>query len=147
MKRRMTALLTALLLALTLCVPALAVTEYGAYYDETDQLGSVELTYQGEKMLPQLTQELGVDLRVDAFTEEDVSADTSVEDIAVYVYENSGYGCGESKDGVSLTLLLRSTADGAYTLAENDWCVYAFLDETRGSAQELSDVVRDAVSP
>ena len=38
MKRRMTALLTALLLALTLCVPALAVTEYGAYYDETDQL-------------------------------------------------------------------------------------------------------------
>ena len=74
MKRRITALLTALLLALTLCVPALAVTEYGAYYDETDQLGSVELTYQGEKMLPQLTQELGVDLRVDAFTEEDVSS-------------------------------------------------------------------------
>lgn len=147
MKRRMTALLTALLLALTLCVPALAVTEYGAYYDETDQLSSVELTYQGEKMLPQLTQELGVDLRVDAFTEEDVSEDTSVEDIAAYVYENSGYGCGESKDGVSLTLLLRSTADGAYTLAENDWCVYAFLDEARGSAQELSDVVRDAVSP
>lgn len=147
MKRRMTALLTALLLALTLCVPALAVTEYGAYYDETDQLGSVELTYQGEKKLPQLTQELGVDLRVDAFTEEDVSEDTSVEDIAAYVYENSGYGCGESKDGVSLTLLLRSTADGAYTLAENDWCVYSFLDETRGSAQELSDVVRDAVSP
>ena len=147
MKRRMTALLTALLLALTLCVPALAVTEYGAYYDETDQLGSVELTYQGEKMLPQLTQKLGVDLRVDAFTEEDVSEDTSVEDIAAYVYENSGYGCGESKDGVSLTLLLRSTADGAYTLAENDWCVYAFLDEARGSAQKLSNVVRDAVSP
>ena len=147
MKRRMTALLTALLLALTLCVPALAVTEYGAYYDETDQLGSVELPYQGEKKLQQLTQELGVDLRVDAFTEEDVSEDTSVEDIAAYVYENSGYGCGESKDGVSLTLLLRSTADGAYTLAENDWCVYSFLDETRGSAQELSDVVRDAVSP
>ena len=72
---------------------------------------------------------------------------TSAEDIAAYVYENSGYGCGESKDGVSLTLLLRSTADGAYTLAENDWCVYAFLDEARGSAQELSDVVRDAVSP
>ena len=53
----------------------------------------------------------------------------------------------ERKEGVSLTLLLRSTADGAYTLAENDWCVYSFLDEARGSAQELSDVVRDAVSP
>ncbi len=49
--------------------------------------GSVELTYQGEKKLPQLTQELGVDLRVDAFTEEDVRRITSVEDIAAYVYE------------------------------------------------------------
>lgn len=132
---------------MALYVPAMAAEEYGAYYDETEQLGSVELTYQGEQKLPQLTQQLGVDLRVDAFTDEDVSADTSVEDIAAFVYENSGYGCGEQKDGVSLTLLLRGTADGAYALAENDWCVYAFLDETRGSAQELSDAVRDAVSP
>ena len=132
---------------MALYVPAMAAEEYGAYYDETEQLGSVELTYQGEQKLPQLTQQLGVDLRVDAFTDEDVSADTSVEDIAAFVYENSGYGCGEQKDGVSLTLLLRGTADGAYALAEKDWCVYAFLDETRGSAQELSDVVRDAVSP
>ena len=147
MKRRITALLTALWLAMALYVPAMAAEEYGAYYDETEQLGSVELTYQGEQKLPQLTQQLGVDLRVDAFTDEDVSADTSVEDIAAFVYENSGYGCGEQKDGVSLTLLLRGTADGAYALAEKDWCVYAFLDETRGSAQELSDVVRDAVSP
>ena len=147
MKRKSTALLLSLLLLLALCVPALAAIEYGVFYDETEQLGSVELSYAAEQTLPRLTQELGVDLRVDAFTEEDVSEDTSVEDIAAYVYENSGYGCGESKDGVSLTLLLRSTADGAYTLAEKDWCVYAFLDEARGSAQKLSDVVRDAVSP
>ena len=40
MKRKVTALLTALLLTLTLCVPALAWTEYGAIYDETDALGS-----------------------------------------------------------------------------------------------------------
>ena len=35
MKRKVTALLTALLLTLTLCVPTLAWTEYGAIYDET----------------------------------------------------------------------------------------------------------------
>ena len=147
MKRRMTALLTALLLALTLCIPAMAETGYSAFYDETGELGSVELSYAAEQTLPQLTQELGIDLRVDAFTDEDVDADTSVADIAVYVYENSGYGCGEKRDGVSLTLLLRGTEDGAYTLSETDWCVYALLDTARGSAQELSDVVRDAVAP
>ena len=146
MKKRMTALLTTLLLALALCVPAMAAVEYGAIYDETEELGSVELTYQGEQTLPQLTEALGIDLRVDVFTDEGVE-DSSVSDIAVYVYEDSGYGCGEKRDGVSLTLLLRGTEDGAYTLSETDWCVYTLLDAARGSAQELSDVVRDAVAP
>lgn len=146
MKRKMTALLTALLLVLALGFPAMAAMEYGAVYDETEALGSVELTYQGEQKLPQLTEALGVDLRVDVFTDEGVE-DISVSDIAVYVYENSGYGCGEEKDGVSLTLLLRGTEDGVYTLSESDWCVYALLDTARGSAQELSGIVHDAVSP
>ena len=146
MKRKMTALLTALILVLALGFPAMAAMEYGAVYDETEKLGSVELTYQGEQKLPQLTEALGVDLRVDVFTDEGVE-DISVSDIAVYVYENSGYGCGEEKDGVSLTLLLRGTEDGVYTLSESDWCVYALLDTARGSAQELSGIVHDAVSP
>ena len=146
MKRKMTALLTALLLVLVLGFPAMAAMEYGAVYDETEALGSVELTYQGEQKLPQLTEALGVDLRVDVFTDEGVE-DTSVSDIAVYVYENSGYGCGAQKDGVSLTLLLRGTEDGVYTLSESDWCVYALLDTARGSAQDLSGIVHDAVSP
>ena len=146
MKRKMTVLLTALLLVLALGFPAMAAMEYGAVYDETEALGSVELTYQGEQKLPQLTEALGVDLRVDVFTDEGVE-DISVSDIAVYVYENSGYGCGEEKDGVSLTLLLRGTEDGVYTLSEADWCVYALLDTARGSAQDLSGIVHDAVSP
>lgn len=146
MKRKMTALLTALLLVLALGFPAMAAMEYGAVYDETEALGSVELTYQGEQKLPQLTEALGVDLRVDVFTDEGVE-DISVSDIAVYVYENSGYSCGAQKDGVSLTLLLRGTEDGVYTLSESDWCVYALLDTARGSAQDLSGIVHDAVSP
>ena len=43
MNKKFTALLMALLLALTLCVPAMAVSEYGVIYDETDSLGSVEI--------------------------------------------------------------------------------------------------------
>jgi len=76
MKRKSIALLLSLLLLLALCVPALAAIEYGVFYDETEQLGSVELSYAAEQTLPRLTQELGVDLRVDAFTDEDVDADT-----------------------------------------------------------------------
>lgn len=80
MKRKITVLLLSLLLLPALCVPALAAIEYGVFYDETEQLGSVELSYAAEQTLPRLTQELGVDLRVDAFTDEDVDADTSSAD-------------------------------------------------------------------
>ena len=75
MKRKSTALLLSLLLLLALCVPALAAIEYGVFYDETEQLGSVELSYAAEQTLPRLTQELGVDLRVDAFIPEKYIAD------------------------------------------------------------------------
>ena len=147
MKRKVTALLTALLLTLTLCVPALAWTEYGAIYDETDALGSDELSDLGQYTLPQLTEALHLDLRVDIFTNEDVSEGTTAGDIATYVYKDSGYGWGEEKDGISLTLVMEPLADGSYTLAETDWCVYAMLSETRGDGQKLSGLVYDAVEP
>ena len=147
MKRKVTALLTALLLALTLCVPALAWTEYGAIYDETDALGSEELSDLGQYTLPQLTEALHLDLRVDIFTNEDVSEGTTAGDIATYVYKDSGYGWGEEKDGISLTLVMEPLVDGSYALAETDWCVYAMLSETRGDGQELSGLVYDAVEP
>lgn len=147
MKRKVTAMLTALLLTLTLCVPTLAWTEYGAIYDETDALGSDELSDLGQYTLPQLTEALHLDLRVDIFTNEDVSEGTTAGDIATYVYKDSGYGWGEEKDGISLTLVMEPLADGSYTLAETDWCVYAMLGETRGDGQELSGLVYDAVEP
>ena len=147
MKRKVTALLTALLLTLTLCVPTLAWTEYGAIYDETDALDSDELSDLGQYTLAQLTEALHLDLRVDIFTNEDVSEGTTAGDIATYVYKDSGYGWGEEKDGISLTLVMEPLADGSYTLAETDWCVYAMLSETRGDGQELSGLVYDAVEP
>ncbi len=147
MKRTITALLTALLLALSLCVPAAASVEYGSIFDETEELGSAELTYQGEEKLPQLAKNLGIDLRVDVFTDEGLDPDDTVSDIATFVYGNYDYGLGEDKEGVSLTLLMKTQPDGSYALAENDWCVYAFLSETRGSSQELSDAVYAAIKP
>ena len=147
MKRKVTAMLTALLLTLTLCVPTLAWTEYGAIYDETDALGSDELSDLGQYTLPQLTEALHLDLRVDIFTNEDVSEGTTAGDIATYVYKDSGYGWGEEKDGISLTLVMEPLADGSCALAETDWCVYAMLSETRGDGQELSGLVYDAVEP
>ena len=146
MKRKLTAFLLALLLALTLCSPALAGAEYGSFYDETEQISSDELTYLGEETFPQLSKTLGVDLRVDVFTDEGVE-DSTVWDIATYVYGNSDYGLGEEKEGISLTLLLRAQPDGSYAMAEKDWCVYVSLSQARGNAQELTDVVSDAVKP
>ena len=70
MNKKFTALLMALLLALTLCSPALAGAEYGSFYDETEQISSDELTNLGEETFPQLSKTLGVDLRVDVFTDE-----------------------------------------------------------------------------
>lgn len=147
MNKKFTALLMALLLALTLCVPAMASAEYGSIFDETEELGSAELTYQGEQELPQLAKTLGIDLRVDVFTDEGLEPDDTVSDIATYVYDNYDYGLGEDKEGVSLTLLMKTQPDGSYALAEDDWCVYAFLSETRGSSQELSDAVYAAIKP
>lgn len=147
MNKKFTALLMALLLALSLCVPAAASVEYGSIFDETEELGSAELTYQGEQKLPQLAKNLGIDLRVDVFTDEGLEPDDTVSDIATFVYGNYDYGLGEDKEGVSLTLLMKTQPDGSYALAENDWCVYAFLSETRGSSQELSDTVYAAIKP
>lgn len=147
MNKKFTDLLMALLLALTLCVPAMASAEYGSIFDETEELGSAELTYQGEQELPQLAKTLGIDLRVDVFTDEGLEPDDTVSDIATYVYDNYDYGLGEDREGVSLTLLMKTQPDGSYALAENDWCVYAFLSETRGSYQELSDAVYAAIKP
>lgn len=147
MNKKFTALLMALLLALSLCVPAAASVEYGSIFDETEELGSAKLTYQGEQELPQLAKNLGIDLRVDVFTDEGLEPDDTVSDIATFIYGNYDYGLGEDKEGVSLTLLMKTQPDGSYALAENDWCVYAFLSETRGSSQELSDTVYAAIKP
>ena len=105
MKKAYTALALAFLLALSLCSPAMAAMEYGVIYDETESLGSQELTMQGEQTLPQLSQALGLDLRVDVLAQ--ISYD-SITETAAGIYARYNYGYGEEKDGVSLTIFMEA---------------------------------------
>ena len=144
MKKRLCLALLALLLALSLCTPAMAAVEYGVIYDETEALSSQALTTQGEETLPQLSERFGIDLRVDVITQ--MSLD-SIEETAAGIYDRYGYGYGDDEEGATLTLLLEPTEDGAYAMPEGGWCVYANLSEARGSSQALTEAVRDAVEP
>ena len=63
------------------------------------------------------------------FTEEGVE-DIERRRYCGYVYENSGYGCGESKDGVSLTLLLHGGRRRVYAFGVG--LVYSLLDDGEG---------------
>ena len=133
-----------LLLAMSLCTPALAASEYGVIYDETDELGSATLTMQGEQTLPELSETLGIDLRVDVLTQ--ISYD-SIADAAAGIYARYGYGYGEEREGATLTILMEPQDTGTYAMPADGWCVYANLSEERGSSQALADVIRTAVEP
>lgn len=95
----------ALILLLVLCTPALAATEYGVIYDETEELSSETLVIQGEQTLPQLSEKLGLDLRVDVLTQ--ISYD-NITETAAGIYARYNYGYGEEKDGVSLTIFMEA---------------------------------------
>lgn len=120
MKKRLFCLLMALLVAAVAATPALAFTEYGVVYDETEALGSDALTVLGTETLPQATMARGVDLRVDIF--DSLDNEDGIRASAEYVYNNYGYGAGESYDGVSLTIVALPD-DTGFTV--QDWCIYA----------------------
>lgn len=144
MKKKCSVFALILLLALSLCTPALAATEYGVIYDETDELGSDTLAMQGEQTLPELSEKLGIDLRVDVLTQ--VSYD-SIFDTAAGIYARYNYGYGEEKEGATLTILMELQDTGTYAMPADGWCVYANLSEERGSSQALADAIRSAVKP
>ena len=113
-----------LLLAMSLCTPALAASEYGVIYDETDELGSDTLTMQGEQVLPELSEKLGIDLRVDVLTQ---TSYDSISDTAAGIYDRYGYGYGEEQEGATLTILMEPQDTGSYAMSDGGWCVYANL--------------------
>lgn len=133
-----------LLLTLLFYTPASAATEYGVIYDETDMLGSQTLKMQGEETLPQLTETLGIDLRVDVLTQ--IGYD-SIGDTAMDIYEEYDYGYGEKKEGVTLTVLMEPQDGDTYAMPADGWCVYVSLRQGRGNSQDMANAIRDAVEP
>lgn len=87
--KKIVGLVLSALLAFTFCIPARAEEDYGVIYDETGQLGSESLQYAGTVTLPALTQQYGVDLRVDILTYSDYD---TVADAAEGIYEQYEYG-------------------------------------------------------
>lgn len=144
MKKICSVFMLILLLTLTLCAPALALTDYGVIYDETEELGSDTLTLQGTETLPELSETLGLDLRVDVLTQ--ISYD-SIADTAAGIYTKYDYGYGEKKEGAVLTILMELQDTGSYAMPADGWYVYANLSEERGSSQALADAIRSAVAP
>lgn len=143
MTRKWTIPVLGLLMALLLATPALAAVEYGVIYDETEQLRSEPLVYAGETTLPALTEQYGIDLRVDVLAQSDYD---TVLDAAEGIYEEYEYGYGENRSGITLTLLLSPSGDG-YRMEPGDWCVYlGGTDEDLIYGDWLTDIA-DAVEP
>ena len=91
MKKIYSVLTLAVMLVIFLYLPASAAQTHGVIYDETDELGSAMLTMQGEETLPELSQTLDIDLRVDVLTQ--VSYD-SLADTSEGIYARYDYGYG-----------------------------------------------------
>ncbi len=130
MKRRLTALLLVLLLAVTLTVPALAYQTYGALYSDADALITPALRTLGTVTLPDVTEQTGIDVRVDVYDE--IAQDTLAE-TAKSIYHEYDYGA--ENGGVSLSLYVAANASG-YLITDGGWCVYAGGDAALESAVE-----------
>lgn len=144
MKKIYSVLTLAVMLAIFLCLPVSAAQTHGVIYDETDELGSATLTMQGEETLPEFSQTLDIDLRVDVLTQ--VSYE-SLADTAKGIYARYDYGYGEAKEGATLTILMEQQDSGTYAMPTDGWYVYANLSEERGSSQALAEAIRTAVEP
>ena len=121
MRRTLFALTAAFLLSLTLMTPALAWSEYGVIYDETELLWSKELERLGTEVLPGITEKYDIDMRVDILTS--ISGyDNDLPTAAAGIYEDYGYGSASGGNGVTLTLLVHEDEDG---VALDGWHPYA----------------------
>lgn len=120
-------ILSILVLLFLLPTPAQAV-DYGVVYDETGMLETDNLTQLGTETLPGFTEEFGIDLRVDVLTDIDGAEDLN--EVAAYLYEEYGYGCGDGKKGVSLTLYVYEDETGyAMDGWGAGWVLYTVGDE------------------
>ena len=143
MKRKIISLVLVLLLAVSICVPVLADSDYGSIYDGTEKLGSDALKNLGESTLPMLSEQLGFDMRVDVLTR--LNFDT-VEETAAELFSRYDYGLGDDMRGVSLTIIM-DPIEGGYAMTPGNWCVYVGSDDDNADYTALRDKIVEAVSP
>lgn len=139
MTRKVFVATAALLLSLALTAPSLAASEYGVIYDETEQLWSQELEQFATTVLPGLTEQYDIDLRVDILTE--ISGYEDLPAAAAGIYENYGYGSGSGGNGVTLTLLVHEDEDG---IALDEWFPYAAGESWELTTNATWNICRNA---
>lgn len=116
MKKRLSTVFFALILCLSMATPALAGTEPGfdSQFPRVNDWADL-LTDSEEAALQEKLDELSVRQQMDVIvvTAQDTDGRKSVQDYADDIYDDSGYGYGENKDGILLLICME----------ERDWYI------------------------
>ena len=123
MKKKLVTTLMALVLSLSLAMPAFAYTEYGLLYDATDLLNADFASTMGENTMDAFTERNAVEIRVDVV---DDLEDETIEDYARIFYDQYEYGYSGTDNGYLLMLYLTEDDTG---LAYHDYCVICGGDD------------------
>lgn len=123
MKKKLMTTLMALVLSLSLSMPAFAYTEYGLLYDATDLLNADFASTMGENTMNAFTERNAVEIRVDVV--DDLEGET-IEDYARIFYDQYEYGYPGTGNGYLLMLYLTEDDAG---LVYHDYCVICGGDD------------------
>ena len=122
MKKTFLSLLLALSLLAVAARPALAFQEFGAVYDATGEMETAVLQEYGLTTMPELTQNYGLDVRVDIVTD---TEGYSVDEYAALFFDGYEYGVGCENGGVLLMLWLSDDGSGYWL---GGWSLYSDYD-------------------
>ncbi len=130
--KKLTALILALMLTMSLPLPAQAAYEFELLYDATEKLDREMCWELGAVQLVELSDTYKTQLRVDVVNSLE---DYTLEEYAQMFSESFEYGYGDTKDGI---LLMISKAEGHYTILPMGQCELLVGEQAIG---ELSDIL------
>ena len=111
MKHKLFSVLTALLLVVSLALPAAAATNADNAYDVTELVDVDYIESLGYDRLPELSAKYGVALHLDIVR--DLEGET-IQDYAKIFFDQYEYGDPDTGDGILLMLYVTEDADGLY---------------------------------